>query len=171
MSCVSPACRIWNCTKYCQNNIVLYIMISYKTVILPFKTESQRHPSRGGHRIISHHPPFGIKHPSLAEVLSLQFTEIILQDLGVLKFKSLYTISRIAVARKKQNSCIADICGPHVWKESLWINLVQKGQTLFDHCVDSTALHCSQLLIQLRYSPMTFLPSVPSVSLSFSSSS
>lgn len=36
---------------------------------------------------------------------------------------------------------------------------------MFDHCVDSTALHHSQFLAQLWYSPMTFLPSVPSVSL------
>lgn len=40
-------------------------------------------------------PPFGIKHCSLAEVLSLQFIGTILQDVWVLKFKSLHFLKML----------------------------------------------------------------------------
>lgn len=46
-------------------------------MIWSFKTEIQHPPGRGGHWIACLSLPFGIKHTSLAEVLSLQFTEII----------------------------------------------------------------------------------------------
>lgn len=66
-----------------------------------FKTEIQHCPGRGGGWIICLSLPFGVKHSTLAEVLSLQFTEIILQDFWVLKFKSLHLLN----THNFQSSC------------------------------------------------------------------
>lgn len=64
-----------------------------KKGICSFKTEIQHYPDRGAGWIVCFTLPLHIKHPGLAEVLSLQFTEITLQDFWILNFKSLNFLS------------------------------------------------------------------------------